>query len=215
MLNDKYETHPSYGLISIARTSSGADKSLFGSSIKHHNTIRLRISKAEYCRESGYDHYMNNESLIEVEMSNSQFAELITTANIGVGVPCTLTYIGSERVEPCPYRSKRKQFEGEFKEDIKDINKTSNELIEEVAKLFEDKRSFTKADKEAVLNKLYKLSKELNSSTNYLYSMFNEQMDNTVKEAKGEIEAFLLNKLTSLNTNGALDNTEPPVMIEG
>jgi hypothetical protein len=42
------------------------------------------------------------------------------------------------------------------------------------------------------------LRQEVRSNLPFIQSMFNEQMDKTVKEAKGEIEAFTQNKIHAL-----------------
>ena len=42
MLFKNKETHPSYGMLQFSRTTGGKT-SLFGSSIKHKDTIRLKV----------------------------------------------------------------------------------------------------------------------------------------------------------------------------
>lgn len=209
------EKHPSYGLIGITRTYGG-DNVLFGSSIKHNNTITLRISRAEYHRDLHHDSFYERDGIIEVSMSNSQFAELITSANIGGGVPCTIRRMGKELVEPCPFKDKREQFTEELNNDLNKINKTSNEIISQVTQLFEEKKTLNKADKEAILSKLYTLNTQLNANSKFVYEMFQEQMDKTVKEAKGEVEAFVMNKINSMASEALRKEIESgaPSLIE-
>lgn len=74
----------------------------------------------------------------------------------------------------------------------------SRSLIREVQTLFDEKKTLTKADKSEIINKLTKVAAEINGNVNFTYEMFNEQMDKTVMEAKGEIEAFYQNKVNSI-----------------
>ena len=39
---------------------------------------------------------------------------------------------------------------------------------------------------------------QISTNTEFVYKQFNEQMDKTVMEAKGEVEAFCQNKINSI-----------------
>ncbi len=75
---------------------------MFGSSIMHNNVIRLSTE-----REGNEDWFLAgtdiNDMIVEVEMSYTQFAEAITSLNIGDGIPVTITKVNGTFVEPCPY----------------------------------------------------------------------------------------------------------------
>ena len=191
------DKHESYGMIGFSR-SYGGERYLFGSSILHNNVITLTIREGEVDRSLNRDWYHGRRRLIEVAMSESQFAELITSFGHGDGVPCTLIEVMGERKEECPFENKRIQFENEVKEHIEEIHSDTEKLIKEVACLFNEKKTFNKADKEKVTDLLNKINREIKSNTPFIMSQFNEQMDKTVKEAKGEVEAFTQNKMHSL-----------------
>ena len=88
-------------------------------------------------------------------------------------------------------------------------------------RLFAEKKSLNKADKEDIINKLTQIASAINTNVNFTYKMFNEQMDKTVMEAKGEIEAFCQNKLNSIAQAAIMEHKEEfqklenPVDIEG
>ena len=178
--------------------SYGGERYLFGSSIPHNNVITLTIREGEVDRSLNRDWYLGRRKLIEVAMSESQFAELISSFGQGDGVPCTLREVMGERKEDCPFENKRMQFENEVKEHIEEIHADTEKLIKEVAYLFNEKKTFNKADKEKVTDLLNKINREIKSNTPFIMSQFNEQMDKTVKEAKGEVEAFTQTKMHSL-----------------
>jgi len=108
------EKHESYGLVGFSRTTHGGGgdgANLFGCSIKHNHTIVLKIKRATKERSLHDDRYYGGETLIEVEMSPNQFAEAITSMNIGDGMPCTIRYVGRQRMAECPEETMRQVFE--------------------------------------------------------------------------------------------------------
>ena len=184
--------HPSYANLYIGRSQCSGQQALFGSSIKHHDIITLRISPAYMDRDLNYDrYYAENHPYIEIDMSQSQFAQAITSLNMGAGVPVTLRQINGEYIEPCPFVDKREQFSNEFREDMNELTKKIKETTKAVEDLIQNKRTFTKADKEQILSTLHSVSQQLSSNYPYMFSMFNEQMDKTVTEAKAEIESHI------------------------
>ncbi len=206
MLENK-EKHPSYGMLQFSRTSGGAS-ALFGSSIRHRDTIRLYLREGTVSRELNRDWYFGNNEIAVVEMSYSQFAEAITSMNQGTGVPVTIKYLNGQEIEDCPFIDKKKQFEDEFAQRLDNANEGIMDLIKEVGELFGSKKSITKSDREAILNKLDKVQAEISTNAKFTYKMFNEQMDKTTKEAKGEIEAFMQNKINSIASNALVEHKD-------
>ena len=79
----------------------------------------------------------------------------------------------------------------------------SQQLIQDITNLFTQKKTLTKTDKENIMAKLTKLNNDLGTNIDFIANQFNEQMDKTVMEAKGEIEAFCQNKINTI-ANAAL-----------
>lgn len=207
------ETHPSYGMMQFSRVS-GSSTALFGSSIRHRDTIRMRVMNAEVDRHLSNDWYFGKKEIIEVEMSYSQFAEAITSMNQGSGVPVTIRHIQGEQIEPCPFIDKRMQFEKEFEENLKGANETACELIHSVREMFTSKKTLNKKDKEEVLGKLNQILRAIDGSASFIYSQFNEQMDKTTREAKGEIEAFMQNKINSIANAALVEHRDEILQLE-
>lgn len=200
------ERHESYGLLSFSRASSGAAVPLFGSSIKHRNTIILRISNASLSRELNTDHALAKDMILEAELSQSQFAEAITSLNFGQGVPITLRYTKEKGyIEPCPYKDKRQEFEEDFATCQAESKQYYDEFSSYLTKLLEEKKSIGKNDREEIIKQLSVLKGKLFDNQEFVYRQFNEQMDKTVREAKGEIEAFVQNKMNEIATSSLAD----------
>ena len=91
-LGGERRSHPSYGMMCFSRITGG-DPHLFGTSIKHNDKISLVLRTAEYDRSLNQNWYYGKKELFEVEMSYTQFVELITHMNMGSGVPVTIKRI--------------------------------------------------------------------------------------------------------------------------
>ena len=207
--------HPSFANIYIGRTYCSGQKNLFGSSIKHSETITLKISPAYMARDLNYDrYYADNTPYIEVEMSQAQFAQAITSLNMGAGVPVTLTRLNGEYIEPCPFVDKREQFNNEFRDDMQRVSKEIDEVTAEVEKLVEEKRNFSKADREKILKALSNVKHQISSNYPYMYSMFNEQMDKTVSEAKAEIESHLQGRMEDVAARAMMQEKRADMLPE-
>lgn len=94
--------HPSFGMLSFSR-AHGGHSNLFGSSIQHRDTIHMVLKEGTVSRDLNEDWYFGGPEIVEVEMSQSQFAELITSMNMGSGVPCTIKFIKGHLNRRMPY----------------------------------------------------------------------------------------------------------------
>ena len=182
--------HESYGSIILTKPLNSHDKTLFGSSIKHSDIITLRICQAEYERQLSYDAYYPRKELIEVEMSTSQFAELITSIGKGEGTPCTIKRVNGKNMQPCPFTPKGQTHHDEFIEHQQDIKEKLSDFSKNLQALLE-KKTLNKSDKEQILRSLQNLSADITVNSAYQVTMFEEQMAKTVHEAKLEIESII------------------------
>ena len=76
-------SHPSYGTLAFRRQTGGSTP-LFGSSIEHRDTISMTLYHADITRGLHNDSIYGKNPIAKVEMSYSQFAEAITSMNMGV-----------------------------------------------------------------------------------------------------------------------------------
>lgn len=190
--------HESFGMLSISRVH-GAEKPLFGSSIKHGNTITLRVKRGEVERHLNNDWYSGRGlPLIEIEMSLTQFAEAITSMNYGDGIPVTIKTFNGEYMEECPFDGKRQLFEQEFDNRMSKIGADLKSLTVGAKELLTQKKPPTKGERDEILNAIKKLEMEILSNIPFINSQFNGQMEKTVLECKGEIEGFVQSKIQHL-----------------
>lgn len=199
--------HPSYGSLSFSRISGG-DPNLFGTSVKHRDKIKLTLRRCSFDRGLHTNWYHPREELFEVEMSYTQFAELITSMNMYEGVPCTIKHIMGEVMPSVPYHNPIEVHKKEFEEHTDKAYASSQYLIDMVTKKFNEKKSFTKKDQEEILSALQQLSMNIGCNQKYQIDCFNEQMEHTVTESKGEIEAFMQYKMYQLAQMAASEHPE-------
>jgi hypothetical protein len=214
MPNNKKETHESYGMISVSRFYGG-HSTFFGSSIKHSGGVSIEICEAEVERSSNRDWYHHkNLPIVKIEMSYNQFAEMLTANMNTSGTPCTITRIGTKSIERPKFVNRRLQLEEEFKDKMKTLDEKLDTLISDSTNILSSGKVLTKKDKETIMNEITMLKQEIRSNLPFIHSSFNEQIDKTVTEAKGEIEGFYEAKIRNLGIEALQDQIKVPEIEE-
>lgn len=191
--NDEEELqHPSYGLVQFNRCSNTHSK-LFGSALKSHmTTVRLRVyNDVKLLRgNTGDRYYAPNVPLVEVELSANQFAELVTTMNVGQGVPCTIRRVGNESVEPPPdLTAEAEHVHASFETKMREAADKLAEHVHDLPKKLEEAK-IPKKHWESILGPVKKMLQEVGLNSHFWLEMFEEQSEKVVASAKAEIEAF-------------------------
>lgn len=201
--------HPAFGMIGFSRVSGGKNV-LFGSSVKHNDRIVMKLKHGDQDRYLHRDNYYGNELIAEVEMSYSQFAECITAMNIGDGVPCTIKYTEKDGYIPAiaENNSKREQFRNEFSDTILKAMEQVQDQINDIQKSLDDKKNLGVKDRKEMISKLQQVKYNIGSNLDFYVEQFDEQMEKTTLEAKGEIEAFCQNKINSIAQAALVENRE-------
>ena len=206
-VNDEEHRHPSYGMLAFNRINGGSPY-LYGSSIKHHDKINLVLKRGYSGRNLNQNWYYGREELFEVEMSYTQFVELITHMNMGDGVPVTIKRIQGEKMPECPYHNPLDVHRKEFEDHLDDVYGQSQHLIGVLQEKFKSKKSFNKKEQEEIISMLNQISNNIGSNQSFQLSQFNEQMEKTVTESKGEVEAFVQNKMYQIAQQALIANPE-------
>lgn len=207
--------HPAFGMIGFSRVSGG-ENVLFGSSIEHNDRIAMTLKHGKWDRQLHDDSYFGRGIIAEVEMSYSQFAECITAMNVGGGVPCTIRYTEKDGHIPAIVKneSKREQFRNEFSSTISKAMEQVQEEIDAIQKSLDDKKSLGVKDRKEIISKLRHVKYNIGSNLDFCVKQFDEQMDKTTMEAKGEIEAFCQNKINSIAQAALVENKDKFVELE-
>ena len=110
-------THPAFAQITASRVSGHSI--LYGSDFDHNHYVTISISRSELCRNLSNDWYHSREELIEVALSEAQWATFVSSMNQGSGVACTLQHFNGKMIPQLPETVNRKaQFNGDLKETL-------------------------------------------------------------------------------------------------
>lgn len=205
------QDHESYGILGFHRASCSGAQPLFGSSIKHRDTIMLTLKTGHMRRSLNEDWFYGDRTLFEVEMSATQFADLITSLNQGDGVPVTIRRMRDGSLHKCeapPFVDRGALHRAEFKEHLDDVYATSRRLIHELEEKFANKKTFSKADQKEILDICRRISQNIGCNQGFQISQFDRQMERTTTEAKGEIEAFFQNKINQIAQQALVEKPE-------
>jgi len=201
-VTEKVIKHPSYGLIGVNRTSSSGS-TLFGSNIQHKNTFTIIIKRAEHHRHLNNDWMHGTEQLIEIELSGSQFIEMMTSMNAGDGIPCTIRQVGSQMYPDPPYENPLDTFQREFEAKLKNLGKQCESVVEDAVKMLKEKTNINKADRDFLLSAIHSIVQQVSSNIPFVNQQFNESVEKSVQQAKNEIETFFNHRITSLGLDAA------------
>lgn len=184
-------THPSFAQISVSRCSGG-NTALYGSDFIHHNYVMLTISESELHRNLSNDWHFPRRQIIEVALSEAQWATLVSSFGQGSGVPCTLQWL--QGIGPIPRlpspKSRSDQFSAEMKKDMEDTFKHLDELSEEIKA---NTTGLSKKKQDALLSKVRGIYTKLTSSLPFVADQFSEHMETEVERAKVEIHGYATN----------------------
>ena len=209
------QEHESYGMIGISHITCSGGQSLFGSSIKHDRMIRLTIKRADIERSLHQDWYHGNGSIVAIDLSAAQFAQFITTPNVGDGIPCTIRYVEGKRMEDPPYLGQNEIFSQELQDKFIKAMEDSDELVASARDLLESKGAMKVADKKKLLGKIHMLVQHVKSNMPWLHKQFTRSMDKTVHAAKAEIEEFYTSACMKLGKNALKEGNKPKTPMIG
>lgn len=217
MKPEESKTHPSYGLVQFNRTSNGGRTKLFGSAIKSHaNTVRLSVSdNVQHIKgEFGDRYYASGAAIVEVELSAAQFAELITTMNIGQGVPCTIRRLGFKSIEEPPDEtSEADRMHGQFKAKMRAAGREFRDYVEGLPAKMEAMKIPAK-HREAIMAPVARMLQEIESNAPFWLQMFEESSEKIVTTAKSEIEAFIISGIHAAGMKAIQGAEVTPPQIE-
>ena len=211
--NEEIYNHPAFGMVGFYHTHGGKEV-LFGSSIEHNDTVVLELKHGYSSRGLHNDYFYGKRTIARVEMSYSQFAELISSPNKDSGVPCTIRYTEKEGSIPAIASnvSKRKQFEEEFNACLSSAMESIQDQITRIQESISEKKNLGIKDRREIISQLQQAKYNIGANLDFCANQFDEQMDKTVQEAKGEVEVFFQNKIKSI-AQEALANVQNPVVI--
>lgn len=202
--------HPAQAVIVVGRVSGGSY--LFGSEARHQHFIHLDIHRAEVERKLADDWVHPTEKLVEVYMTESQWAHFVSSMNLGGGTQCTLRYLvgeGSIPEMPQP-KSKADQFEADLKATLADYESQMGHIRERINVMLVNGKA-GKGDLNWLAHEMSILHGRLASNVGFVGQQFSENVEETLIKARQEIEAYFINRAIAVGLNPQTET--PPLTL--
>ena len=184
--NEKTRNEEYMGMISWSKSYNASPRNLFGTEIKTDNPITLRINKAEETRNLSRNWYHSLGQIVEIEMSPIQWAEFLTSGNTS-GTPCTIRYIGGQRMSD----PKETEMFNDYNEEVEEHFDKFKEIEDVVKSAIDSKKPMGMKDLSSLLNKIHNAI----SNVDFVKDSFKEGMNNIVGKAKAEFNAYVENRI--------------------
>jgi len=194
VLGDEYD-HPAYGTIRCSRVSG--QSRLFGSELVHQHFVQVTISRARKYRSLNEDRIHGNGRLvIEINMSEHQWASFVASMNLGSGVPCT---IDSGPPDGTPIEQKPGLIEPnkhdlakqELADYCKDIDKEVHQRLRELQELAAAPGSISKPALRELVRSLGISLSNFSGNLNFHVEQHTEMMEKNVEAAKSDVEGYI------------------------
>jgi hypothetical protein len=199
------QTHPAWGMIAAHRVTSHPGAVLFDSDIRHQHYVTIKISGARRQRDLNRDWIGEEETEIEVSMSEAQWASFVSSINT-TGVPTTITYKkGEEDIPGMPY-------EPRLQESMDEVHGATDKAMARVREAF-----FAYKEKKNVANLRSLEAAIANAPSNmeFAATSLSEHAENVVQRARADIEAMVWAKAERLGIEASDLGFGHPQLTEG
>lgn len=193
-LHGRHISHPSFGVVSLSRFSGRSD--LFMVDYPQGHGIALEISTAHLVKRDTAEHVHEDRAIIRVEMSEVQFARMISSPNTG-GVPCTLARyrdpVTGDYLTPRP-PERHVNDDETYREAITKRAVKASESVTQARKVLEEMRAgktLRKGDLDDALEALTKAERVFNADLPYVAEAAHEAITTMSENAKSEIDAHI------------------------
>jgi len=215
MIEEKEEKHESYATMGFSRVQCSENMQLFGSDLGHATLIKMEVSHASKKRGLNRNWYHAKDKIIELYMSQNQFSEMITSLNIGDGIPVTLQMTERDgRISQPKTESISRLHETEFKDQMKAVGDSARHMMDNTKKLFAGTGVLKKADRESIIKSIERVVQEIESNMPYVENCFKKSMDDVVTDAKATIEAFYQSRVTDAGLKALQNGPIKPKLLD-
>lgn len=211
---DEYgdETHPAFGKVTVSRSQVTPGASLFDSDIRHREVVSLRIGHATRKRDLNSDWIHSTRlPIIEIEMSLSQWAQLVSSFGQGDGTPVTIRY-NAESPDSLPeqYAVPGLPFAPRMANQVEETVGTATRMYDNVrealAKYKEHKTVGNLRDLERTIE-------HVGSNVKFATTRLTEHVEQTVTRAKADVEAMVMTRARQLGLDPA--EVSSPLELDG
>lgn len=212
-MDENTQKHESQVQVSFSRVTCTGPVAFYGSDVKVNNWIQLKVSTSEKRRNLSNDWYFADKPILTMRLSPNQFSELLTTMNVGEGVPATLTYhngslLPNGRIDP-PIEENKTAL---FKREINERNTVIQDRMRHLESAIDGCNISAKAKKQ-IADEVKMLRQEINSNLPFILLQAEKQVDKIVSAGKSAVDAFYTGVITRLGF-AALKSAPQIALIE-
>lgn len=192
-----HEHHPGWATIGASRISVTSGVNLFDSDVLHRNTVRIVIRGAIRRRELHHDWIHGNKDIIEVELSESQWASFVSAMNSGSGVPCSLRRHAGVEIPDFPH-------EPRLAESIAETHDAAEHAFADIKKAMTAyEKAETAKEKRDTMRTLKATIDNAVPNVDFAGKQLVEHAEDVVNKVKADVEAFVIAKAQQLGIEGA------------
>lgn len=197
-------THPAFGMIRASRCQGGRGV-LFGSDLIHNGHICITISTGQLRRTLSNDWYNSRNEIVEVALSEAQWATFVSSLNMGDGIPCTIesrdgvTQPGLPRPTP-----RSRQFSTEAAQTLA----KAKEHLQAAAKTIKAAKITVKL-RDELMSSLEQAAMSIGCNLKFVADQFDEHLERGIQAAKMEVGAYVQQTLI----RAGLDHARAPVQL--
>jgi rubrerythrin len=171
---------------------------MFGTHLDQHpTTFRFTVRRAvRHHSDLAYDTFFRDHEaeateLVEFEMTATQFVEMLTSLNVGDGVPCTIRHVQGTRMEDVPeeHKSERELIRSKFTTDMRDLAKTAKPATTKLDTIL-SKKTIDKSDRNEIRGLVRSIIKQFDDHAPFVLKQFDESADRMETDGKAEVEAY-------------------------
>lgn len=187
-------THPAFGTVVVTHPRGGRSR-MFGSRILHDSRIILSIHKAHTTRDLSHDWLSADETVLELEFTETQWAQFVASEGKGCGTPCTFKYLPKDYkgLEIVPEIAGDPDVRPEYHEELGEaVRKELESIRDSKAVLNEALESgkINKATLRQALSALDNASYRLAGTAQFIAKSFKEHMEEATSEAIMNVEGY-------------------------
>jgi hypothetical protein len=192
-----HATHPAWVLIGASRMShSPPGAVLFDSDVRHQHYVVIKLVEASRERHLSRDWIHGRQAIVEVALSEAQWASFVSSMNVGDGVPATLLWresLDDPRIPGMPY-------EPRLKESMAEVH---NAGVAAQASVLEAFTQYSESKTKENLTSLKHAIENMPANMDFAAQSLSEHAENVVQRARADIGAFVTAKAKQLGIDPA------------
>lgn len=210
-----YKVHPSYGMILVSHARGSAR--LHASEIPRHEAfVRIVISEGRVVDDHHLltRRHMAGEQVLVLELSQAQYAAMISAPNVGDGVPCTIARRDGQQVSRPPLQETSvERVRRQALEEARVIRTRCDSVLASTRQKLADAKVSKKRSDE-ILKDIGRVLQDLRSLGEYAEDTIQEASEDAISRIASEVDAMMTTTIHRLGI-ASLENRSDLLLGNG